>query len=125
MNLLELLTEDSPMFPMGSVSSEEQAIDWISDLKFFIDNDEALLNAHFFPAIKKHLNFVSHPRIHKVYISPIQKCINQYCEKFDLDDKDTTFPKDAIVTLAKQIAAEYEEQILNGEFGKYTEHNTD
>ena len=36
---------------IGAPTSEQTDVDWTNDLKFFIDNDDAVLKNYFFPKI--------------------------------------------------------------------------
>jgi len=124
MQLLELfastkrLTEDAKEYsPIGAPSEDDsQDIDWLGDLKFYIDNDDKLLNNHFFPVTKKHRKFIGNANIYKIYIKPILTSIDQYCDHFDIEDRDEKFPDSLIRELARHIAAEQEEHIHNGEY---------
>ena len=49
--------------PIGAPNETGDDIDWLGDLKFFIDNNDRLLNHHFFPAIKKHKKHAGHPEV--------------------------------------------------------------
>ena len=123
MQLLELfesiqLTEDAKEYsPIGAPSEDDaNDIDWLDDLKFYIDNDDKLLNNHFFPSIKKHHKFVGNPNIYKIYIKPILTRIDQYCDHFDIEDRDEKFPDSEIRKLARKIAAEQEDDINNDKY---------
>jgi len=101
---------------IGAPKEEEQEIDWLDDLKFFIDNDDQMLNRYFFPAVKRHKEYQGHPRVFQVYIKPIQHCLGHYCDKFDIQDREEKFPKDKLIDLAKRIAAEQEQHIEKGDY---------
>lgn len=101
---------------IGAPKEEDQEIDWLDDLKFFIDNDDAMLNRYFFPAVKKHKEYQGHPRVFQVYIKPIQNCLNHYCDKFDVQDREEKFPKNKLIDLAKRIADEQEKFISKGDY---------
>ena len=102
--------------PIGAPNDEEQDIDWIGDLKFFIDNDDRLLNQHFFPAVKRHKEHVGNPNAYKVYIRPLENCLEQYCNKFEIEGREEKFPKESLIELAKNIANEQEQYITNGDY---------
>ena len=102
--------------PIGAPNDEEQDIDWIGDLKFFIDNDDRLLNQHFFPAVKRHKEHVGNPNAYKVYIRPLENCLEQYCNKFEIEGREEKFPKESLIELAKKIAEEQEQHITNGDY---------
>ena len=98
--------------------NEEQEIDWIGDLKFFIDNDNELLNSNFFPAVKKHEKYIGHPQAYKIYMNPIKRCLESYCNTFEITEAETKFPKEALIELAKTIALEQEKFITQGDYKK-------
>jgi hypothetical protein len=102
--------------PIGAPNNEEQDIDWLNDLKFFIDNDDTMLNKHFFPAVKKHKEYQGHPNVYKVYIRAIQHCKDAYCSKYDIEEPEEKFPKEKLIQLAKMIAGEQEKHLSNGDY---------
>ena len=81
---------------IGAPKDDQQEIDWLDDLKFFMDNDDAMLN--------------------KVYIRPIETCLDHYCEKYDIDDREKKFPKVKLIDLAKLIAGEQEKYLQKGDY---------
>lgn len=101
---------------IGAPKDNEQEIDWLDDLKFFIDNDSTLLSQYFFPAIKKHKEFRHNPNVFKVYIRPIQQCLDHYCDQFDIDNREEKFPKIKIIDLAKRMAEEQNHHIEKGDY---------
>jgi len=102
--------------PIGAPKDEQQDIDWLDDLKFFIDNDDTMLNQHFFPAVNRHKEHAGKPNVYKVYIGPIEKCLGSYCDKYDIKDKEDKFPKEKLIDLAKRIANEQEKHIDKGDY---------
>jgi hypothetical protein len=104
--------------PIGAPHEEQQDIDWLDDLKFFIDNDDTMLNQYFFPAVKKHKEHKGHPDAYKIYIRPIESCMGHYCKKFDIDEPQEKFPKEKLIDLAKRIATEQEKHIARGDYDK-------
>jgi hypothetical protein len=104
--------------PIGSPKEDQSDIDWISDLKFFIDNDDAMLNQHFFPAIKRHKQHQGHPNAYKIYIKPLNHSLNAYCEKFEIEESGQKFPEDKIIELAKNIAEQQEKFMERGDYDK-------
>ena len=104
--------------PIGSPKEDQSDIDWIGDLKFFIDNDDAMLNQHFFPAIKRHKQHQGHPNAYKIYIKPLNHSLNSYCEKFEIEESDQKFPKEKIIELAKHIANQQEKFMERGDYDK-------
>lgn len=101
---------------IGAPKDNEQEIDWLDDLKFFIDNDSALLNQYFFPAIKRHKEYQGNPNVFKVYIRPIENCLGHYCDKFDIEDREEKFPKEKLIDLAKRFAEEQEKFLEKGDY---------
>jgi hypothetical protein len=101
---------------IGAPKNIEQEVDWLDDLKFFIDNNSTLLDRYFFPAIKKHKEYKDNPNVFKVYIRPIQSCLNHYCDRFDIEDKEEKFPKDKIIDLAKRFAEQQNQFIEKGDY---------
>lgn len=103
-------SEKSPIVPY------EDEIDWIDDLKFYIDNDDATLKNYFFPAVDRHKEYRGNPNAYKVYIRPLERCKESYCEKFEIQDPETKFPKEKIIELAKRIASEQEKFMEKGDY---------
>mgnify|MGYP007031426433 CR=1 FL=1 len=102
---------------IGAPSEQDiEDIDWIGDLKFFIDNNDKLLSNHFFPAVKKHKEHIGHPQIFKVYLGPVKRCLEQYCNKFEVDSPEEKFPKEKLIELAKQIADEQGRHLERGDY---------
>lgn len=102
--------------PIGAPKDDQQDIDWLDDLKFFIDNNNDMLNKYFFPAVKRHKEHKDNPNVFKVYIRPIETCLGHYCDKFEIDNRDEKFPKDKLIDLAKRFAKEQEQFIKKGDY---------
>ena len=102
--------------PIGAPKDSSDEVDWLDDLKFFIDNDDRLLNQYFFPAVKRHKEHKGNPSVFKVYIRPIEFAAEQYCNKFDIEDREQKFPKEKIINLAKRFAEEQEKFISKGDY---------
>jgi hypothetical protein len=102
--------------PIGAPAEEKSDIDWMGDLKFFIDNDDKLLTNVFFPAVKKHKEHKGNPSAFKLYIRPLEQCVEQYCTKFEIDEKENKFSKEGLIELAKKIAEEQEKHMSNGDY---------
>ena len=102
--------------PIGSPNEKEQDINWINDLKYYIDNDDDVLSKNFFPAIKKHRDYVGNPNVYKIYIRPIESSCESYCEKFQIDEREKKFPKEDLIELAKKFAEEQEIHIKNKDY---------
>jgi hypothetical protein len=73
--------------PIGAPKQDQQDIDWLGDLKFFIDNDDA-----------------------------IEKCLGHYCEKFEVETPEEKFPKEKLIELAKRCAEEQEKYLDKGDY---------
>ena len=101
---------------IGAPKDEQADIDWLDDLKFFIDNDTDVLSQHFFPAIKTHRKHAGHPKAFKIYIKPLKRCMQIYCDRFEIEDADKKFPDDKITELAKRCAEEQEKIIERGDY---------
>ena len=101
---------------IGAPKDDKQDIDWLDDLKFFIDNDDTMLNQYFFPAVKRHKEHQGNPQVVKVYRRPIETCLNHYCEKYDIDSREKKFPKEKLIDLAKRIADEQEKYLEKGDY---------
>jgi hypothetical protein len=106
--------------PLGGAKEQEQQIDWLGDLKFFIDNEDRLLKTEMFPAIKKHMQYRNHPQSYKFYIKPLKRCCRAYCAKFQINDPENKFPKQDMIGLAKHIAEEQAKFIDRGDYGEFT-----
>ena len=102
--------------PIGAPKQDQDEIDWLDDLKFFIDNDNQMLDRYFFPAIKKHKEYQNNPNVFKLYVKPLEQCVNHYCDKFDIDDRENKFPKNKLIDLAKKIADEQSKHIEKGDY---------
>ncbi len=102
--------------PIGAPKDDKDDINWLEDLKFFMDNDDRLLNQFFFPAVKKHKDYKGHPDAYKLYVKPLMKCKEAYCEKFEIEQSELKFPKEKIIELAKYIANEQEGFLNKGDY---------
>ena len=101
---------------IGAPKDEDANIDWIGDLKFFIDNDDKILEKFMFPALKRHEKHAGHPNAYKIYLGPLSNCAKLYCEKFEVEDSEEKFSKEKLVELAKKIAAQQEKFIEDGDY---------
>ena len=104
------------MFSAIGAPKPDEEIDWIGDLKYFIDNDTDTLSNHFFPAIKRHQQYKGHPDAYKLYLKPLEGVCETYCKKFEVDNKEDKFPKDKLIELAKHFADEQEKHIERGDY---------
>jgi hypothetical protein len=92
--------------PLGGPKVDQPDVDWLDDLKFFIDDNEDLISRFIMPAIHKHKQHRYHPAAFKLYIKPLNQCADIYCNKFDLN-REEIFPESQIIELAHQM---YEQQ---------------
>ena len=105
--------------PLGGPRDDGQSdIDWMDDLKFFIDNDDMMLKKHMFPAVEKHKKFVDHPDAYKLYIKPLKQCLGVYCETFEIEDPEDKFTEEKICSLAKKIANEQKTYIEKKDYDR-------
>ncbi len=102
--------------PIGAPNEQEQDVNWIDDLKHYIDNDDDILSKNFFPAIKKHKEYKGHPNAYKLYVKPFEQCLEQYCEQFEIDDREEKFPKEKLIQLAKEFAMQQEKFLDKGDY---------
>lgn len=102
--------------PIGAPKQDQEDIDWLDDLHFFIDNNDKMLEKYFFPAVKKHKEHIGNPNVFKLYIRPVERCLDQYCDKYDINDRQEKFPKEKIIALAKRYADEQSKFIEKGDY---------
>ena len=102
--------------PIGAPQKDKQEVDWLDDLHFYIDNNDQLLNQYFFPAVKRHKEHRGNPNVFKVYIRPIEHCLDSYCKKYDINDREEKFPKEKIIDLAKRFAEEQSKFLEKGDY---------
>ena len=101
--------------PIGA-PEDNQDINWLEDLKFFIDNDNEVTSNVMFPAIKKHKKYAGHPDAYKIYIKPLQTCKEMYCSKYGIDEPGEKFTKETLINMARKIASEQEKYIERGDY---------
>jgi hypothetical protein len=110
MKLFELFS------PIGGPKEEMPEIDWLGDLKAYIDDNESLITRKLMPAIQKHKKYQGHPNAYKIYIKPLNRCAEDYCSTFDIDDIGSIFPPDKIIELAKVYSEQQENFIKRGDY---------
>ena len=106
------------LFSPAEKDEQTDDIDWMGDLKFYIDNDDSMLEQHIFPAMKRHKNHVGKPGAHKIYIAPIKQCLEAYCDEYEIQDAETKFTEEAISELAKHFAKIQEKFINKGDYDR-------
>lgn len=102
--------------PIGAPKEDQRDIDWLGDLKYFIDNDDQHLTKGLFPAVQRHKEHLGNPNVYKVYIRPLERACEDYCKKYDIQDKEVKFSKEKLIDLAKEIANEQEKFIKKGDY---------
>jgi hypothetical protein len=102
--------------PIGAPKDDQQDVDWLDDLHFFIDNNDKMLEKYFFPAVKRHREHAGNPNVFKVYIRPIENCLKHYCQKYEIENSEEKFSKEKIIELAKRFASEQEKFIKRGDY---------
>ena len=101
----------------GEENEKEEDIDWLDDLKFYIDHNDELLTKVMFPAINKHKEYPGHPDAYKLYVKPLSHCAEEYCKKFETEKPASElFPKDAIIELARRLAEVQDSFIEKGDY---------
>lgn len=104
--------------PIGAPKEDESEIDWLDDLKFYIDNDSDMLQKNIFPAVEKHRKYVDHPNAFKIYINPIKRCCESYCKMFEIEDPEEKFPQEKIEELARMFCETQKSFIERGDYDK-------
>jgi hypothetical protein len=102
--------------PIGGPQEDDQDVDWLEDLKFYIDNENRLLNNYFFPAVEKHKEHAGNPNAWKLYMKPVQECLKCYLEQYEIETPEEKFPKEALEELAHKMAEEQERHIQEGDY---------
>ena len=96
---------------------QEEDVNWLDDLKFYIDHNDELLTNYLFPAIKQHKQHLDQPNAYKIYIKPLRQCAIKYCEKFETDlPHKELFPTKSLAELAKHIADTQGKYIEKGDY---------
>lgn len=104
--------------PIGGpdANQDQQEIDWLGDLKFFMDNDNKMLENFLFPAVEKHKQHVGNSNAWKLYMKPVRECLRCYLEQHEVQDPDNKFTEDALQELAEKICKEQETFIEEGDY---------
>jgi hypothetical protein len=102
--------------PIGAPKEDDKEVDWLGDLKFFIDNDNQMLSQYLFPAVKKHSKHIDHPEAYTLYLKPVNTALESYCEQFNIEDREEKFPKESLIELAKRICEEQRKHIEDGDY---------
>lgn len=98
------------------IKKYDPEIDYIDDLKFWINNNDELVSKLLMPAIKKQKER-NEENSEQLYIEPLKKCCDMYCKEFDLlDSKDEIFSNDKLLELARKISKEQSHFIKKGDY---------
>ena len=112
MRLMELFSQAQDADPR--LSSD---INYLDDLKFYMDNNNDVVSNVLFPAIKNHKNKPDDETAYRHYVGPVRKCAEQYAIEYELDDiKDKIFTDENIIQLAKRMAEEQLKHIKNKDY---------
>lgn len=112
MKLFELFSRN-PDMPMD----QEEDINWLDDLKFYIDHNDELLTQYLFPAINKHKENPTAADAYKLYVNPLRQCAIKYCDKFETElPHKELFPTKSIIELAKHMADSQGQYIEKGDY---------
>ena len=113
MRLMELFSSD----PTNQDPRLSKDINYLDDLKFYMDNDNEQLTNVLFPAIKAHKENIDDESAYRHYMKPIKITVEKYCNQFDLDDiKDKMFTDENLIQLAKRFAEEQKAHIGNKDY---------
>jgi|SRR5210317_760012 len=113
MRLMELFSSD----PATQDPRLSKDVNYLDDLKFYMDNDTNSLTNVLFPAIKAHKENLDDESAYRHYMKPIKLSVEKYCNEYDLSDiRDKIFTDESLITLAKRIAEEQKSHIGNKEY---------
>lgn len=113
MRLMELFSSD----PTSQDPRLSKDINYLDDLKFYMDNDNEGLTNVLFPAIKAHKENIDDESAFRHYMKPIKITVEKYCNQYDLNDvKDDIFSNEDLIHLAKRIAEEQKSHIKNKDY---------
>lgn len=101
---------------IGAPKNDLSDIDWIDDLKFFIDNNDDILENHIFPAVRRQEKNPDIEDSFRLYLKPLKICIKKYVAAYDVPDPKDKFTSEKIIELAKKIAAEQKKHIKDGDY---------
>lgn len=112
MRLMELFSQPDNKDPRLNPD-----INYLDDLKFYVDNNSEMLSNIFFPAIKEQQAKNDPQEAYKLYIKPIRFAVEKYCEEYDLKDvKDDIFTDENVNEIAKRFATEQHNHINNKDY---------
>lgn len=104
---------------LSGPGSADNNIDWVGDLKFFINNEDSMMTQHIFPAVRKHRNHIGNPNVYKLYVKPVTCCLRAYCDKYNIENIKDKFTSDILENIAREFATNQEKFIKDGHYGKY------
>ena len=101
---------------LGAPEKSEEDIDWLNDLKLFIDDNNIILTKIMMPAVKMHRKHVDRDDAHKFYIKSLNRCADLYCKKFEIKNQEEIFSPDKIEELAKRFSDQQKAFIEKGDY---------
>jgi len=110
------------LFELFSRNPEDQKdpdndINWLDDLKFYIDNNDDILTKYIFPAVAQQKKHSDSDTSYKVYVKPLRQCAIEYCDKFQTEKPHKElFPTTDIVKLARNFADKQKSFIEKGDY---------
>ena len=101
---------------IGAPKKDLSDIDWIDDLKFFIDNNDDILENYIFPAVRRQESNLNNKDSFQLYLEPLKSCVKKYVTAYDVPDPEDKFTSEKIIELAKKIADEQKKHIDDGDY---------
>ena len=102
--------------PIGGPDEKDTDVDWIGDLKFFMDHNDSIVRDMILPVVHKHKTSPKAPNAYKLYILPAMTCRKLYADKFNIKDVEVKIPQDQIIALARKMAEEQSKHIEKGHY---------
>jgi hypothetical protein len=97
--------------PIGGPTDKDADVDWLGDLKFFMDHNDSIVRDLILPAVQKHKTSPKAPNAFKLYIMPVMKCRKMYADQFKVDDVEGKISQEEIIKIARKIAEEQSKHI--------------
>ena len=97
--------------PIGGPNDKDSDVDWIGDLKFFMDHNDSIVRDLILPAVQKHKTSPKAPKAFKLYIMPVMKCRKMYADQFKVDDVEKKISHKEVIKIARKMAEEQSKHI--------------
>jgi hypothetical protein len=97
--------------PVGGPTDKDSDVDWIGDLKFFMDHNDSIVRDLILPAVQKHKTSPKAPNAFKLYIMPVMKCRKMYADQFKVDDVEKKISHKEVIKIARKMAEEQSKHI--------------